>query len=155
MDNLRTDMLDRVERGEIAELSPEVLNSLHWLVSDELVKARQREHKLHQAFELRYAAKASEALLADGRDTGTVHLPDGRFDVTVNRPKRVEWSQSELRKALDAMTPEDAKHYAKVEIKIDERKFAAAPPAVQALLSPARTVKVGKPTYSLAEREAA
>ncbi len=155
MDNLRTDMLDRMEVGDIADLPPDVLNDLHWLVGDELVKARSRENKLHQAFEARYSAKAGEALLADGRDTGTVHLADGAFDVTVTRPKKVEWSQSELRAALDALPPVDAAHYATLKISIDERKFAAAPPAVQAVFAKARTVKTGKATYALSRREAA
>lgn len=153
--NLSTSMLDNMETGEIADLPPDVLNTLHWLVSDELVKARSRENRLHQAFERRYGSRADNALLADGRDTGTVHLNDGRFDVAVTKPKRVEWDQAELRKALDAMNPEDAKHFARVEIKIDERKFTAATPAVRGLLAPARIVKAGKPTFALVEKEAA
>ena len=106
--NLSTDMLDNMEIGGIAELPPDVLNDLHWLVSDELVKARSRENKLHQAFDARYSAQASKALLADGRDTGTVHLTDGRFDVTVTRPKRVKWDDTKLREALDQLDPDTA-----------------------------------------------
>jgi hypothetical protein len=148
-------MLDNMEVGGIAELPPDVLNDLHWLVSDELVKARSRENRLHQAFEARYSAQASEALLADGRDTGTIHLSDGRFDVTVTRPKRVKWDEARLREALDRLDPDTARHFAKVKITIDERKFDAAPPAIRDMLAPARTVEVGKPTYALAEKEAA
>lgn len=155
MDNLTTAMLDRMEPAEIADLTPDVLNTLHWLISDELVKARQRENKLNQAFERRYAGQAQEALMRDGRDTGTVHLADGRFDVAVTRPKKVKWDDAKLRAALDQLDPEEARHFAKVTISIDERKFAAATPAVQAVLAQARTVETGKATYALVEKVAA
>ena len=51
-----------------------------------------------------------------------------------------------------------SKAMAKVEVKVDERKFAAATPDIQAALSDARTVKPGKATYTfkkLDEQEAA
>lgn len=155
MDNLTTEMLDRMEPGEIAELDPATLDALQTLCAEEIVTARRRDNNLHKAFDLRYAAKASEALLKDGRDTGTVHFADGRFEVTVTRPKKVAWDADKLRAALDEMPTDDARHFAKVEIKVDERKFAAAPPAVQAKLSDARTVSTGRPTYCLTMREAA
>lgn len=153
--NLSTDMLDTMETGELAELDPETLDALFWLVSEENTVAKRHEKRLHDAFEARYAAKASAALLADGRDTGTVHLTDGRFDVTVTRPKKISWDAEKLRAALDTLPPEDARHYAKVDIKVDERKFAAAPPAIQELLTPARTVSTGKVTYALSHKEMA
>ena len=155
MDNLTTEMLDSLEVGELAALPPDVLNELHWKIGEEIVVARRRENNLHKAFEARYAGKASEALLADGRDTGTVHFDDGRFVVTVTRPKRVRWDDARLRSALDTLDTDEARHLAKVSVSIDERKFAAASPRIQALLSDARTVETGKATYALAERKAA
>lgn len=153
--NLSTDMLDTMEPGALAELDPETLDALFWLVSEENTVAKRHDKRLNDALEARYGSKASEALLKDGRDTGTVHLPDGHYDVAVTRPKRVKWDQAKLVEALNAMPPETAKHYAKAAYSIEERKFEAAPPDVQALLRRARTVETGKPSYSLAKKEAA
>ena len=155
MDNLTTEILDGMEISELAELPPEALSDLHWQVGEELVRAKARENKLNQVLEARYAEGASKALLAEGRDTGTVHLTDGRYDVTVTRPKRVKWNDVALRRALDAMDPDTARHIASITIKVDERKFTAATPAIQALLADARTVETGKATYALSERKAA
>lgn len=155
MDNLSTEMLESGEVEELAKLDPETLDALFWKVNDELTTAKRRDHRLHQVFERRYAARASEALLRDGRDTGTTHLTDGDYQITVTRPKRVKWNDAKLRSALDTLEPEEARHLAKVTVSIDERKFAAASPRIQALFSDARTVETGKPTYSLARREAA
>lgn len=152
--NLSTEMLDTMETGAIAALDPATLDALQTLCAEELVAAKRRDNNLHKAFEQRYAARASEALLRDGRDTGTVHLQDGEFEVTVTRPKRVKWDDAKLRSALDTLDPEEARHLAKVSIAIDERKFAAASPRIQALFSDARTVETGKATYCLSLAQA-
>jgi hypothetical protein len=155
MDNFNTDMLDRLTTGEAAALPPAVLADLDWKLAEELTVVQRRIKRLHEAFEARYAAKAGEALLADGRDTGTVRLTDGSHEVTVTRPKRVKWDQNVLKGVLDRLSPETARHIAKVEIKIDERRFDALMERDKALLSPARTVETGKATYALSERVAA
>lgn len=155
MDNLTTEMLESREVDDLAALDPETLDALFWKVNDELTTAKRRDHRLHQVLERRYAARASEALLKDGRDTGTIHLSDGGYDVTVTRPKRVKWDDAKLRSALDTLDQDEARHLAKVSVSIDERKFAAASPRIQALLSDARTVETGKPAYALSRKEAA
>lgn len=152
--NLSTALLDKMDPGDVAKLDPATLEALQTMCAEEIVTAKRRDNNLHKAFEQRYGAKASEALLRDGRDTGTVHLADGEFEVTVTRPKRVKWDDAKVRTALDSMSSQDARHYAKVEIKIDERKFAAAPPAVQALFVNARTVETGKASYCLTAAQA-
>lgn len=152
MDNLNTDMLDRLSASEIDSLPPGTLADLDWLLAEENTVNARRRKALHDAFERRYAGKASEALLADGRDTGTVHLVDGSHEVTVTRPKRVRWDQAVLKNVLDRLAPETARHIAKVEFKIDERRFDALMEQDKALLTPARTVETGKATYALSER---
>lgn len=155
MDNLNTAMLDNMSASEIDALPPSVLADLDWQLLEEDTVNKRRRKALFDAFERRYAAKASNALQADGRDTGTVHLHDGSYEVTVTRPKRVKWSQAELRAALDALPQEVASHLAKIEIKIDERRFDALMEHHKASLRAARTVETGKATYALSERVAA
>lgn len=155
MDNLSTSMLDTEDVGSLVSLDPETLDALFWRVNEELTVAKRREKRLHDVLEARYSADASEALLNDERVTGTVHLTDGPYDVVVTRPKRVKWDQDVLREKLDQLPPEDARHYAKVTVAIDERKFASAPPHIQKLLRGARTVETGKASYSFAKKEAA
>lgn len=152
MDNVATDMLDRLTASEIDGLPPAVLADLDWLLAEENTVNARRRKALHDAFERRYASQASQALLADGRDTGTVHLVDGSHAVTVTRPKRVKWNQNALKDVMARLAPETARHIASVEIKIDERKFDALMERDKALLAPARTVETGKATYALSER---
>lgn len=152
MDNVATDMLDRLTASEIDGLPPGVLADLDWQLAEENTVNQRRRKALHDAFERRYASQASDALCADGRDTGTVHLVDGSHAVTVTRPKRVKWNQAVLKNVLDRLAPETARHIASVEFKIDERRFDALMERDKAALTPARTVETGKATYALSER---
>lgn len=149
--NIATDMLDRLTASEIDALPPGTLADLDWLLAEENTVNARRRKALHDAFERRYASQASQALCADGRDTGTVHLTDGSYAVTVTRPKRVKWEQNVLKAVLDRLNPETARHIATVEFKIDERRFEALMDRDKALLTPARTVETGKATYALSE----
>ena len=80
-------------------------------------------------------------------------IADGNYDVAVTFPKKVEWDQSRLLSVLNGMSPEDAKHYASATYKVDERKFVAAPPNVQAQLEYCRTVSVGKIKIEIKEQQ--
>ena len=95
------------------------------------------------------ADKASRKI--SGKDTGTNHILDSGFDVETTIKKDVVWDQDKLMSALDAMADADATHYGKFKVEVDERKFMAAPPAVQASLLPARTVKAGKPAFKISQ----
>ena len=150
MDNVSTDMLDRLTPDQLDELPPGVLNDLHWQLANDKTTWAKRDLALHGVFERRYAAKAAQARLAEGKDTGSVHITDGEYDVLVNVPKKIEWDQRALRDVFDKMDQDEARHYAKVVFAVEERKFENAPPAIRSILSGARTVKTGKATYALA-----
>lgn len=152
MDNLTTAMLDCMSASELDGLPPSVLADLDWQLAEENTVNQRRRKALHDAFERRYAARASTLLRAEGRDTGTVHVTDGDYSVTVTRPKRVKWNQNALQDVLARLSPETARHIASVEIKIDERRYEALMERDKDALRAARTVETGKATYALSER---
>jgi hypothetical protein len=61
------------------------------------------------------------------------------------------WDQNELGVALESMPEEDARHYGKLVLSVEERKYTAAPPAIKKVLEPCRTVEVG--AFSIEEVE--
>ena len=86
---------------------------------------------------------ARDALRADGKDFGTTYIVAGNKKLRAIVRKKVTWDQDELGKALQEMPEEDARHYGKLTLAVDERKYTAAPPAIKAVLEPCRTVEVG------------
>ena len=92
-----------------------------------------------------------DALRADGKDFGTTYIIAGNKKLKAKISKKVVWDQNELGVALESMPEEDARHYGKLVLSVEERKYTAAPPAIKKVLEPCRTVEVG--AFSIEEVE--
>jgi len=151
--NLTPAYLDEAIADQIAELSPAELDNLREQLAEDLGLLQRRSGRLETGVALRYGERARVALAPKGQ-VGTIHLDDGEYDVTVTAAKTVEWDEDKLTAILDAMASDIANHLVKVKVAIDERKFLAALPDIQAKLLPARTVKPGKWKITLKRRDA-
>ena len=96
-----------------------------------------------------FLEQARDALRADGKDFGTTHIIAGNAKLKATISKKVVWDQDALGLVLQSMPEEDARHYGKITLAVDERKYTAAPPAVRATLEACRTVKAG--SFSIEE----
>lgn len=146
--------IDTLSISELASLGASTLAAMASDISRQAEELAGRKAKLEAACVQRYGDSLQRALVEAGKDTGTVNLTDptsNSITIKATVSKTVEWDQRKLVAALDAMKPEDARHYAKAKFSVEEKKFAAAPPAVQAALSPARTIKPGKPKFEFVE----
>ena len=92
-----------------------------------------------------------DALRADGKDFGPTYIIAGNKKLKAKISKKVVWDQNELGVALESMPEEDARHYGKLVLSVEERKYTAAPPAIKKVLEPCRTVEVG--AFSIEEVE--
>jgi len=120
------ELFDR--RSELKNIISELRNEL-----------KSVDEQLHDTF----FNQACDALRADGKDFGTTHIVAGNRKLKATVRKKVVWDQNELGLVLEAMAPEDARHYGKLTLAVDERKYTAAPPAVREVLERCRTVEVG------------
>jgi len=136
-------VLDALPIGVLANLNEQALQAA--------ADASQMIAILHGAFTRRYAAGLN--------DTGTHHRSDGDFDITITVPKNVSWAPGQLAVAIEGLKSwgEDPADYVDTKITVAESKYKAWPPAIRDLFTPARTVKAGKPKFTVAakEREAA
>lgn len=147
--NLHLGILDGADVAQVAAFSPLELAEIQRQLDHKTAILKARKEKIAAALDRKYGEAAHAKRLDAGKDTGSVRLDDGEFQIVADTSKTVKWDQKLLVAALDTMPVETAKHYAKAEYKVDERKFSAAPPDVQALLAPARTVVPGKTTYTI------
>jgi hypothetical protein len=86
---------------------------------------------------------ARDALRADGKDFGTTYIVAGNRKLKAVVRKKVTWDQDELGKALQEMPENEARHYGKLTLAVEERKYTTAPPSIKEVLEPCRTVEVG------------
>lgn len=137
--------LPGIPDAELAQLPVDLLANLQRQVDERLSQAKAAKACLDGALTIRYAARAEEARLAAGKDTGTVRLDDGDFIVVADLPKRVDWDQEQLAALVERIRAagDDPGQYVDVIYKVPERKYAAWPDNIRAVFEAARTVRTG------------
>ena len=135
--------------GVLDALPIDVLANLQEQAEAHLASASQMVAILHGVFSRRYAAGLN--------DTGAHHRIDSGYEITVTIPKRVEWDQTEIAKAVETIRgwDEDPADYVETKTTVSETRFKAWPPAIRDLFTPARTVKPGKAKFAVKQVEVA
>ena len=106
---------------------------------------------MQTGLEMRYADEARAQLLAKGQDTGTVHLEDAGYDITVEIGKDVKWEAkglTELVAKIEA-TGGDPREYIEIKYSVSEAKFKAWPQTLRAPFEALRTVTPKAPKFVL------
>jgi len=120
---------------------------LKYIIADLREELADVEEQLYDTFYI----QTTDALRADGKDFGTTYIVAGNRKLKATVRKKVTWDQDKLGNVLQSMPEEDARHYGKLTLAVDERKYTAAPPAVKDMLEPCRSVEVG--CFSIEEVE--
>lgn len=145
-----TDMM-RLPLGEAANLPVEILALLQEEAEDGLRRAKAAKDWLDGALDRKYGAIAAELRSREGKDTGTVRFDDGGITVVADLPKKVEWDQEQLAATVERIRAagDDPAEYVDLAFKVPERKYGAWPGHIRTAFEAARTVKTGKPTFTL------
>jgi len=112
---------------------------LKYIIADLREELADVEEQLYDTFYI----PATDALRADGKNFGTTYIVAGNRKLKATVRKKVTWDQDKLGNVLQSMQEEDARHYGKLTLAVDERKYTAAPPAIKDMLEPCRSVEVG------------
>lgn len=137
--------------GDLAQMPVELLAALQGELDQASKRLKAATARFSAALEVRYATRAAEVRRACGKDTGTVRLADGDYTVVADLPKRIDWDQALLAQigANIATAGEDPAEFIETSLKMSEHKYAALPESWRKGFEPARTVRVGKPTFRL------
>ena len=153
------DVLDELGQLYVTELDKLPLTALNRMIKQ--VTATKDTAVLYigalqSALHNRLGEHAQHLRQEAGKSTGKVSFEVDGFLVPADLPKRPEYDQLKLKEAVEALRKwgENPDDYVGVEIKVSETKYNAWPPAVRHLFEPARTLKVGKPSYKLEQIKA-
>lgn len=137
---------------ELAAFDARSLFQLKTHAADRLATAKAEVDHIEHALNLKYAERAKHLRLVAGKDSGVVHFDDGDVRITADLPKKVEWDQTLLAnlEARIAANGDNPREYIDVSYRVSETKFSAWAVALREQFIPARTVKVGKPSFRLA-----
>jgi hypothetical protein len=124
-------------------------------LEQELERSKEQLKIINEVFEHKFGNTARDRLREQGKDFGSTSIMvtnDIKLNATFR--KKVEWDQVGLMKTLDTkMDADDARHYGKISVTVEERKYTSAPPAIKALLEPHRTVDLAGVSFKLEEVE--
>lgn len=146
LDDIRT-----MPIGAIAALPAAHLALLQDDAEAALAAAKTLRDWLDGAIALRYADRANTLRREQGKDSGTVRFADGDVTVAADLPKKAEWDQAQLATLIERIRAggDDPSDYVDISYRVPERKFAAWPARIRDAFAPARTVRTGKPTFTL------
>ena len=148
LDTLTQSRLATISTAEIAELN-KVLDSVA-----SRIKTAQGE--IHKTYASRYLEKARAQLLAKGQDTGTTHILDGDFDITVEIGKDVKYEPKGLTELVAKIEANggDPREYVEIKYSVSEAKFKAWPQTLRAPFEALRTVTPKAPKFVLRRMDA-
>lgn len=140
----------------IRDLRLENVAALQRFISDAKSELGTLSNMLQTGLEMRYGEQAKTQLLAQGKDTGTTHIQDAGFDITVEIGKDVKWEPkglTELVAKIEA-TGGDPREYVEIKYSVSEAKFKAWPQTLRAPFEALRTVTPKAPKFVLRRMDA-
>lgn len=141
--------------SQLAALPPEQKCEIDRNLDEAIDWLKKARSKFNAALEACYGEQARTQLLAEGRDTGTTHIRDGEFDVTVEIGKDVKYDIDGLSGLVAKIqaTGGDPREYVEVKYSVSERKFQAWPQALREPFERLRTVTPKVPKFTLRRME--
>lgn len=135
----------------IRDLPLESVAALQRFISDAKSELGTLSNMLQTGLEMRYGEQAKTQLLAQGKDTGTTHIQDAGFDITVEIGKDVKWEPKGLTELVAKIqaTGGDPREYVEVKYSVSEAKFKAWPQTLRAPFEALRTVTPKAPKFVL------
>jgi len=137
--------------GELADLAADQLLDLQSQASDHFEKAKRLKEWIDGAISIKYQNDITTLRNKKNKVTGTIHFQDGDFKVISNIPKKVNWDQDKLQKAVSDIkeSGDDPLEYVSITYKVSETKYNAWPEHIQKVFRKARLLKIGKETFKL------
>ena len=126
----------------IRDLPLENVAALQRFISDAKSELATLAAMVQTGLELRYADAAKAQLLAKGQDTGTTHIEDAGFDITVEIGKDVKYEPKGLTELVAKIEANggDPREYVEIKYSVSEAKFKAWPQTLRAPFEALRTV---------------
>lgn len=140
----------------IRDLPLESVAALQRFISDAKSKLGTLSNMLQTDLEMRYGEQAKAQLLAQGKDTGTTHIEDAGFDITVEIGKDVKWEPKGIADLVAKIkaTGGDPSEYVEIKYSVSEAKFKAWPQTLRAPFEALRTVTPKAPKFVLRRMDA-
>lgn len=148
---ISTNEILHIPIGSLAKYEVSKLYSLLSQATKELEQTKRVKQWIESAISLKYQEHVAAKRLRLEKDTGIINLEDNGYKVTSDVTKKVEWDQAKLSKiaATIAVSGGKISDYVESYYTVPENKYNSWSQSVKNMFAPARTLKLGNPTYKL------
>jgi len=143
LENITQDRLAKVPTGGIADLI-DILDD----IGSRIKGARQ---EVQGALTARHAEQARSQLQAAGKDTGTTHIFDGEYDISVEIGKDVKYEPNGLAELVSRIETSggDPREFVEIAYSVPERKYQSWPKNLREPFERLRTVTPKVPKFTI------
>ncbi|WNO10515.1 hypothetical protein [Teredinibacter sp. KSP-S5-2] len=145
--------LEQFSIAEISQQPNQILRELTLEAEAAIQRAKLKKASIDAALSLKFSEKAKVLRDLTGKETGVVNFEDDGLPIVADQPKKIEWDQDQLASIAHNIRQAnlDPTEFMDITYKVPERKFNGWSHALQQTYAPARTVKLGKPTFKFGE----
>jgi hypothetical protein len=151
MTEITLDNLLHTPQGDLAALPPQKLAQL----LEEAKFKRDNYKLLHERVQgivnFKYRDSFNHNRVAQEKETGLIRIEDDNYIIAQDITKKTDWDKKKLAEIIEKIKSQgdDPAEYVDVLYKVSEHKFKSWPSFIRKVFEPARTIKHGKPTYTL------
>lgn len=148
--HLPTPFLD-LSAQVIRDLPLSNVAALQRFISDAKSELATLTNMVQAGMEMRFQEQAKAQLLTQGKDTGTTHVIDSDYDISVEIGKDVKWDTKGLTDLVTKIEASggDPREYIEIKYSVSEAKFKAWPQSLRAPFEALRTVTPKAPKFVL------
>lgn len=143
LENITQDRLATVSTGGIADLIG--------ILDDIGSHIKGAQQVVQGALTARHAAQARAQLREEGKDTGTTHIFDGEFDISVEIGKDVKYEPKGLAELVSRIEASggDPLEFVEIKYSVPERKYQSWPKNLRESFERLRTVTPKAPRFTI------
>ncbi len=147
--------MEEMTTEEVSRLDIDLLHHLLEEIAALQAQAKRADTKMSAALARRFEVAAQEARRDQRLPTGRVKWEDAGYTISADLPKKVTWDEDALRRGMDVIRArgEDVEEYVVLKISVPENRWNAWPTKTRELFEAARTVGVGRASFTIAAKE--
>lgn len=139
-------------QGDLAALPPEKLAQLIEEAKFKLDNYKLLHERLQGIVNFKYQDAFNQNRIDQQKETGILRIEEEGHIITQDITRKTDWDKKKLAEIIEKIKSQgdDPAEYVDVTYKISEHKFKSWPSFIRKVFEPARTVKNGKPSYTIA-----
>lgn len=151
MTEITLENLLHIPQGDLAALSPQKLAELIEEAKFKLDNYKLLHERLQGVVNFKYQDSFNHNRIDQQKETGILRIEEEGYVIAQDIAKKTDWDKKKLNEIIEKIKSQgdDPAEYVDITYKISEHKFKSWPSFIRKVFEPARTIKHGKPTYTL------